>query len=370
MLSDAQRARYDRHLKLEEFGAAAQERLLESSVLVVGAGGLGSPALLYLAAAGIGRLGIVDDDVVDMSNLQRQVVHRNHDVGSPKAASAERAVRDLNPDVAVEIHDFRLDEGNSRALLSEYDLVLDGSDNFPTRYLINDAAYFERRPVMHGSIYRFEGQVTVFAPRKGPCYRCLFPHPPPADSVPSCSQAGVLGMLPGVIGMVQATEAVKLLAGIGEPLIGRLLRYDALGMRWSELRLGRDSACPLCGDEPSISEVKSIEQAAAAVQSVQPMTPEELEELRMGGVDHLLLDVREPAEVVAGGISGAWNIPLRELPQRLGELGDWHERLVVCQCQRGGRGAEAAELLKCAGFNRLANLEGGYLGWRRLLAIG
>lgn len=363
MLNDAQRTRYDRHLKLEEFGAQAQERLLASSVLIVGAGGLGSPALLYLAAVGIGRLGIVDDDVVEVTNLQRQVVHRDRDIGGPKATSAARAVRELNPNVTVETHDLRLDEDNARALVGDYDLVLDGADNFPTRYLINDAAYFERRPVVHGSVYRFEGQVTVFAPGAGPCYRCLFPMPPPAESVPSCSQAGVLGVLPGVIGTVQATEAVKLLAGVGDHLIGRLLRYDALGMRWSELSLGRDPACPLCGDDPSIFEVKSIEQTSRG-QRIRPITAKELEELRSVGADHLLLDVRDPSEIAAGSIGGHRNIPLSELHRRIAELIDWRERLVVCHCQRGGRGAQAAELLERAGFENVANLEGGYLAWR------
>lgn len=260
MLSDTQRVRYDRHLRLEEFGLGAQQRLLGGSVLVIGAGGLGSPALLYLAAAGVGRLGIVDDDLVDRSNLQRQIAHRDADVGTPKAQSAARAVRDLNPEIETEVHDCRFDESNARALLREYDVVLDGADNFPTRYLINDAAFFEGKPVVHGSIYRFEGQVTVFDAGEGPCYRCLFPYPPPAGTVPSCSQAGVLGVLPGMIGVAQATEAVKLLAGIGEPLVGRLLRYDSLAARWSEMRLDRDRSCPLCGPSPVIKEVAGTEQ--------------------------------------------------------------------------------------------------------------
>lgn len=367
MLSADQVARYDRHLRLDEFGSGSQERLCAGSVLVVGAGGLGSPALLYLAAAGVGRIGIVDDDMVDRSNLQRQVVHRDSDVGTPKAASAARALRELNPDVTVEDHEVRLDEHNARELLRGFDLVLDGADNFPTRYLINDAGYLEGVPVVHGSIYRFEGQVTVFAGGPGPCYRCLFPQSPPLGSVPSCAQAGVLGVLPGAIGAVQATEAIKLLAGIGEPLIGRLLRYDALAMRWSELRLQRDPACPLCGDDPTIPKPlgSKVDCAEEAHHDVQQLSPAEYSALRAGAEEHLLIDVREPSEVAAGSIEGHLNIALAELSGRLTELEPWRDRLVVCQCQRGGRSLEAARLLRRAGFERVASLNGGYLAWRR-----
>jgi molybdopterin/thiamine biosynthesis adenylyltransferase/rhodanese-related sulfurtransferase len=367
MLSDSQRARYDRHLRLEEFGAPGQERLLESSVIVVGAGGLGSPALLYLAAAGVGRIGIVDHDVVDRSNLQRQIVHREADVGVSKAKSAARAVRDLNPDVEVHAFDRPFGEENARVLLREYDLVLDGADNFPTRYLINDAAFFEGKPVVHASIHRFEGQVTTFARDRGPCYRCLFPAPPPAGSVPSCAEAGVLGMLPGMIGIAQATEAVKLLAGIGENLIGRLLHYDALATRWNEFRLERVPACPLCGDDPEITEVASIDLICATDfgEGIRRLSASEYAHLRGGDEAHLLLDVREPSEVAAGSIAGHRNIPLGDLPERLAELSDWRERLIVCQCRRGGRSLEAAELLRRAGFRHVAILDGGYLAWRQ-----
>lgn len=367
MLTADQTARYDRHLRLDEFGARSQERLCAGSVLVVGAGGLGSPALLYLAAAGVGRIGIIDDDVLDRSNLQRQVVHRDSDVGSPKVASAARTLRELNPDVTVEAHELRLSEENARELLRGYDVVLDGADNFPTRYLINDAGHLESVPVVHGSIYRFEGQVTVFGGGSGPCYRCLFPQAPPEGTVPSCAQAGVLGVLPGVIGSVQATEAIKLLAGIGEPLIGRLLRYDALAMSWNTLRLARDPACPLCGDAPTISEVATIDRACVPDPRdvLQQLSTAEYRGLRGAGEEHLLLDVREPAEVAAGSIDGHRNISLDELPGRLAELEQWRDRLVVCHCQRGGRSLEAARLLRRAGFSRVANLEGGYLAWRQ-----
>ena len=364
MLTDDGRTRYDRHLRLAGFGEAAQERLLVGSVLVVGAGGLGSPALLYLAAAGVGRIGIVDDDVVDRSNLQRQVAHRDRDVGTAKAVSAARAVRERNPDVTVETHELRLHGGNARELLRGYDVVLDGADNFETRYLVNDAAFLERVPVVHGSVHRFEGQVTVFAPGEGPCYRCLFPSPPPPGSVPSCAQAGVLGVLPGTIGTVQATEAIKRLTGLGDPLVGRLLRYDALGMRWSELRLPREPSCPLCGDAPSITEVAPSGAAPCSVDDLRRLDPATYAGLREAGAEHLLLDVRDPSEVAAGHIPGHRHIPLAELRDRVRELEAWRDRLVVCQCQRGGRSLEAAELLREAGFARLANLEGGYLAWR------
>jgi molybdopterin/thiamine biosynthesis adenylyltransferase/rhodanese-related sulfurtransferase len=365
MLSEAQRARYDRHLRLEGFGGRGQERLLESSVLVVGAGGLGSPALLYLAAAGVGRIGIVDDDVVDSSNLQRQVIHREGDVGSPKAQSAARAVRELNPGVTVESHYRRFDVRNARELVRRYDVVLDGADNFTTRYLANDAAFLESKPLVHGSVYRFEGQVTTFARGGGPCYRCLFPVPPPFGSMPSCVQAGVLGVLPGTIGMAQATEALKLLSGIGETLAGRLLRYDALAMSWDELRLPRDPNCPLCGDLPTITEIQVIESSCPPGEGVRRLSPAEYALLRDGEQEHLLLDVREPSEVAAGNIAGHRNIPMMELAGRMGELDGWRGRLVVCQCQRGGRSLEAAELLRQAGFTRVASLDGGYLAWRQ-----
>lgn len=364
MLSREQRIRYDRQLRLYSFGEVQQQRLLNAAVLVVGAGGLGSPVLLYLAAAGVGRLGIVDDDVVDLSNLQRQVIHRDRDVGTAKVASAARAVRDLNPDTQVDEHDLRLHEGNVRALISRYDLVVDCTDNFTSRYLINDAGFLERVPVVHGSIYRYEGQVTIFSRDAGPCYRCLFPVPPPAATIPSCAEAGVLGVLPGMVGTVQATESIKWLTGLGESLVGRLLRYEALAMRWSELRLRRDPSCPLCGDTPSISEVRAIDGEDCLVNNLQRLDPANYQRLRSANEQHILLDIREPSEVAAGSIEGRVNIPLRELPARLSELKRWRDQLIVCQCQRGSTSLEAVELLREAGFPRLAHLEGGYLAWR------
>lgn len=361
MLTDDQRIRYDRHLRLDEFGPEGQERLLASSVLVVGAGGLGAPALLYLAAAGVGRIGIVDDDVVDRSNLQRQVIHRDRDVGEPKARSAARAIAELNPGTRVDVHALRLDRGNARDLVRRYDLVLDGTDNFGTRYLLADAAHLEGVTVVHGSVHRFEGQVTVFAPGAGPCYRCLFPHPPPVGSLPSCAEAGVLGVLPGTIGMIQATEAIKVLAGLGTALIGRLLRYDALHMRWNELRLGRDPNCPLCGDAPTITEVAARDEGCAA-DGIERLSAGAYDRLRARGEDHLLLDVREPAEVAADSVPGGRDIPLGDLPGRLAELHEWRDRLVVCGCASGVRSLAAAGILREAGFTRVANLDGGLRG--------
>lgn len=365
MLTNERRERYDRHLRLEGFGEVAQERLLAGSVLVVGAGGLGSPALLYLAAAGVGRIGIVDDDVVERSNLQRQVVHRDADVGVAKVASAARAVREANPDVDVRAHETRLDAGNARALIGAYDVVLDGTDDVAARYLIGDAGWLEGVPVVHGAVHGFEGRVTVFARDEGPCYRCLFPVPPPAGALPSCAGAGVLGVLPGAIGTVQATEAIKRLAVVGESLVGRLLRYDALTGRWSELRLPRDPACPLCGDRRSIRDVVAPAPSPACdAPELVRLRPGDLERLRGEGREHLLVDVREPHEVAAGALPGARCIPLGELRERMGELDDWRDRLVVCACRRGGRGIEAARLLRRAGFSRVAHLEGGSLAWR------
>lgn len=329
----------------------------------MGAGGLGSPALLYLAAAGVGRIGIVDDDVVDRSNLQRQVVHRERDVGVPKVDSAARAITDLNPDVRVDAHRVRFSARNARSLVSGYDVVLDGTDNFGTRYLINDAAFLEGVPFVHASVFRFEGQVTLFPGTSGPCYRCLFPNPPPPGSVPSCAEAGVLGVLPGVVGTLQATEAVKLVAGIGRSLSGRLLSYDALAMTLRELRYAADPACPLCGDAPVITEPVDSE-AACEVGGIERLSAAQYGALCARGDEHLLLDVREPGEVAAGSIDGYLNVPLNELESRIDEIHGWRERLVVCMCQVGERSLRAARLLRSAGFTTPANLEGGLVAWR------
>jgi adenylyltransferase/sulfurtransferase len=375
-LTAAQCQRYARHLTLPEFGTAAQEKLLGSSVLLIGAGGLGSPLALYLAAAGVGRIGIMDFDAVDVSNLQRQVIHRTQDVGTPKARSAKRAINDLNPEVQVEIYEEGITSANALQIVAKYDIVIDGTDNFPTRYLVNDAAVMLGKVNIYGSIYRFEGQATVFDSRKdasgkrrGPCYRCLYPEPPSPGEVPSCAEGGVLGVLPGIIAMVQATEAIKVLTGIGEPLVGRFMRYDALGMNFRQLKIRRDPACPVCGDHPTVTQLIDYEQfcglkrGEAEAAPAREMGVAEYEALRDAGTDHLLLDVREPFELTICQIEGNVNIPLGQLPQRLGELSAWKDRLVVCQCKSGRRSMKALDTLAKHGFTKLVNLEGGILAW-------
>jgi adenylyltransferase/sulfurtransferase len=364
MLTPEQQLRYARHLILPGFGSESQEKLLRGSALIVGAGGLGSPVALYLAAAGVGRLGVVDDDVVDLSNLQRQILHRTRDAGTPKTESARRAIADCNPDVQIECIRERFAEANARALVRQYDVVLDCADNFPTRYLVNDAAALEGRPVVHGAIFLFEGHAAVFDARRGPCYRCLFPDPPEPDAVPSCAEAGVLGVLPGVIGTIQATEAIKLLTGLGEPLAGSLLVYNALAMTFRKLRLLRNPECALCGERPSIRDAVAIPwNCRAADPAVTQMTVSACRTLRASGQEHLLLDVSEPDEVAAGHIEGAMTIPLGSLAGRLDELASWRDRVVICQCRSGARSQRAAELLSQHGFTRVVNLAGGYLAW-------
>jgi adenylyltransferase/sulfurtransferase len=360
--------RYKRHLALPEFGAEAQQRLLASRVLLIGAGGLGCPLAQYLAAAGVGTLGLVDFDVVDASNLQRQVLYGTADVGRPKAEVARERILALNPDVKVEVHQVRLDAGNALALLGEYDVVVDGTDNFPTRYLSNDACVLLGRPNVHGSIFRFEGQATVFDARRGPCYRCLYPEPPPPGSVPSCAEGGVLGVLPGLVALIQATETIKLLAGIGEPLIGRLLQVDALEMSFQEFRLRKDPACPVCGERPTVTALIDYDgfcgvPRSADEPSVREKSAVDVAAMRAAGEPFLLLDVREPAEWEAARIEGALLVPLGELAARLGELEDWKTRRVVVHCRSGARSAKAAKLLQQHGFGDVWNLAGGIQAW-------
>ncbi|MBL7076808.1 MAG: molybdopterin-synthase adenylyltransferase MoeB [Kiritimatiellae bacterium] len=371
MLRPDQQQRYARHLSLPGFGLEAQERLLASSVLLVGAGGLGSPAALYLAAAGVGRLVVVDDDAVDLSNLQRQVLHSTDRAGMPKVESAKRTINGINPDVAVVTINERFTDRNARELVGQCDLVLDGADNFPTRYLVNDAAYFEGKPVVHGSIHLFEGQCTVFARGRGPCYRCLFPVPPAPGTVPSCAEAGVLGVLPGIIGTAQATEAIKLLTGIGEPLIGRLLRYDALAMQFQTLSIRRNDGCPLCGGDPTIHTVREIEYTCVTpAQRALEIDIAEFEQLRNAGTRCCLLDVREPHEVAGGTVPGSLHIPLGQLQARIGELQEWRREEVVCICHVGIRSIRAAELLQQGGFERVASLRGGFAAWMKSGSVG
>jgi molybdopterin/thiamine biosynthesis adenylyltransferase/rhodanese-related sulfurtransferase len=374
-MTPAQFQRYARHLTLPEFGVAAQEKLLASSVLLIGAGGLGSPLALYLAAAGVGRIGIMDFDVVDVSNLQRQVIHRSQDVGTPKARSAKRGINDLNPDVRVEVYEEGITSSNALEIIAKYDVVIDGTDNFPTRYLVGDACVMLGKVNIYGSIYRFEGQATVFDGRKladgsraGPCYRCLYPEPPSPGEVPSCAEGGVLGVLPGIIAMVQATEAIKALTGIGKPLTGRLMRYDAMNMQFRELKIRRDKTCPVCGDHPTITTLIDYEQFCGLKRGEEGPTAVELdpaayEKIRDAGTEHLLLDVREPFELGICQIEGNTNIPLGQVPARVGELAAWKDKLVVCQCKSGRRSLKALDVLQKNGFTKVVNLSGGILAW-------
>jgi adenylyltransferase/sulfurtransferase len=332
-------------------------------VLCVGAGGLGSPAALYLAAAGVGTIGLVDFDVVDLSNLQRQIIHGTADVGRSKLDSARARIASLNPEVHVETFEARFSAANARTLVEAFDVILDGTDNFPARYLVNDACVLFGKPNAWGSIFRFEGQAAVFAAPGGPCYRCLHPEPPPDGLVPSCAEAGVLGVLPGVIGTIQATEALKLILGTGEPLIGRLLIYDALKMRFRDLKLRRDPDCPICGDRPTITALH--EYAAYCEAGVPPgsdeMTVKELHRRIAAGSAPVVLDVREPSEAAICRIPGSILIPLGDLPRRLGELDPGAE--IVVHCKSGRRSAQAVALLRGKGFARPANLAGGILSW-------
>jgi len=352
-------SRYARQTILPELGVAGQERLAAGSVLIVGAGGLGSPVALYLAAAGVGRLGLVDFDLVDETNLQRQVIYGTPDVGRPKLAAAAARLRALNPEVTLDLHEEPFSAANARALVTSCDVVVDGTDNFPTRYLVNDACVLADTPNVYGSVFRFEGQASVFATRGGPCYRCLHPEPPPLGLIPSCAEAGVLGVLPGLIGMIQATEAIKLLTGIGEALVGRLLLYDALRLKFREIALARDPDCPVCGDRPVIRELVQYDRTCDPAET--QMTAEELHQWRAAGRPHALVDVREPAEHAAGVIDGAVLIPLGQLMQRVGELPT--DRPVVVYCQSGGRSARAVAALRNHGIDA-HNLAGGILAWR------
>ena len=371
-LSPEEIKRYSRHLIMPEMGMDGQRKLKQSSVLCIGAGGLGSPAAMYLAAAGIGRLGIVDFDVVDYSNLQRQLLHTTNDVGRTKLESAREKVVALNPHVQVDTYEEALSSENAMRLFKGYDVILDGTDNFPTRYLVNDACVLSGIPNAYGSIFRFEGQASVFATKDGPCYRCLYPEPPPPGLVPSCAEGGVLGVLPGVIGVIQATESIKLLTGIGEPLIGRFLIYDALKMKFRELRLKKDPECPVCGPNPTVTKLIDYDQFcgvtpahatdnAGGTVSDWEITPVELKKKLDAGETPFILDVREPNEYQINRIPGSTLIPLGELPRRYQELP--RDREIVAQCKMGGRSAKAMDFLKTVGFTNVKNLKGGILEW-------
>jgi len=370
-LSQEEIKRYSRHLIMPEVGMDGQRKLKQGSVLCVGAGGLGSPAAMYLAAAGVGRIGVVDFDVVDYSNLQRQLLHGTPDVGRSKLESARDRIHALNPHVQVDTYETMLSSDNALELFEPYDVILDGTDNFQTRYLVNDACVLTGKPNAYGSIFRFEGQASVFATKDGPCYRCLYPEPPPPGLVPSCAEGGVLGVLPGIIGVIQATEAIKLMMGIGEPLIGRFLIYDALKMRFRELKLRRDPDCPVCGDNPTVTELIDYDQFCGITPpSDEPaddgsqaweITSLQLKKRLDAGDALLVLDVREPNEYQINRIDGSVLIPLGELPRRYQELP--RDRRIITQCKVGARSAKAMEFLKSVGFEDVLNLRGGILEW-------
>jgi adenylyltransferase/sulfurtransferase len=366
--------RYSRHLIMPEVGVEGQRRLKAAKVLCVGAGGLGSPASLYLAAAGVGTLGLIDFDTVDFSNLQRQVLYSTDDVGRPKMKAAHDRLHGLNPNIRVVSHETTLNSGNAMEIFRGYDVIVDGADNFPTRYLVNDACVLLGKPNVYGSIFRFDGQVSVFATKHGPCYRCLYPEPPPPGLVPSCAEGGVLGVLPGVVGTIQATEAIKLVLGAGDPLIGRLLLFDALQMRFRTLKLQKDRECPVCGDRPTVTKLIDYEQFCGITPAVRAadrgtLSPEletDVEDLkeRLDRGDVYLLDVREPREVDIARIRDSVLIPLGELPKRLHELpkGPGAPDIIV-YCKSGVRSAKAVNILRERGFDRVQNLKGGILAW-------
>jgi len=374
-LSREEIKRYSRHLIMPEVSLRGQKRLKAASVLLIGAGGLGSPAAMYLAAAGIGRLGLVDYDTVDYSNLHRQIMHGTKDVGRAKLASARETILDINPHVQVEPYAVPLTSANALEIMTPYDIIIDGADNFPTRYLVNDACALLGKPDVYGSIFRFEGQATVFHAAEGPCYRCLFPEPPPPGLAPSCAEGGVLGVLPGIIGAIQATEAIKLALGIGESLIGRLLIYDALAMTFDEIRLRKNPDCPVCGENPTITKLIDYEQfcgvpahdhseyATATNGGILSITPLELKRRLDNGDDLLILDVREPYEWTISNLGrmGAMLIPMGQIADRLDELDMARE--IVVQCRTGSRSAGVIDELQRYGFKKLLNLEGGINRW-------
>ncbi len=366
-LSNDEVLRYSRHLIMPEVGMAGQQKLKAARVLCVGAGGLGSPLALYLAAAGVGTLGLVDFDVVDFTNLQRQIIHTVDDVGRPKLDSAAEKLTAINPFVNVRKFETKLTSANALDLFRDFDVIADGTDNFPTRYLVNDACVLSGKPNVYASIFRFEGQASVFATQDGPCYRCLYPEPPPPGLVPSCAEGGVLGILPGLLGVIQATEVIKLILGSGESLIGRLLLVDALGMRFRELKLRKNSDCPVCGANPSIHELIDYNEfcgirgeEAPVTSGVPEIQPAELKAHLDSGDDIFILDVREPHEYQICNLGG-YLIPLGDLPARMNELDSSRE--IVAHCRSGVRSAKAVTLLRQAGFAKVKNLAGGILAW-------
>jgi len=371
ILSPEELARFNRHIILPQVGLEGQEKLKQAKVLCIGTGGLGSPISLYLSAAGVGTIGLVDFDVVDESNLQRQIVHFTADVGRPKVESARDKLLGINPYLNVNLHGDGIRRDNVRDIVRDYDIVVDGTDNFPTRYLVNDACVLENKPLIYASIFQFEGQATVFHYKDGPCYRCLYPEPPPPGLVPSCAEGGVLGVLPGVIGLIQATETIKIILNQGSTLTGRLLLYDAMDMKFREVKLRRDPTCPACGEHPTIHEVVEYEQFCGLppteakeeeeILTEDDITPAQLKQMRDENPGLYVLDVREPHEVAICRIEGTWEIPLGQLPQRFAEVPK--DQDVVVHCKLGGRSTQAMEFLKSQGYTNVKNLAGGIIRW-------
>ena len=375
MMTNEQVMRYGRHLIMPEVGVEGQEKINAAKVLMIGAGGLGSPSALYLAASGVGEMTIIDPDVVDLSNLQRQIIHDTSSVGMPKVESARRRIAEVNPNVKVNAIQDMLSNDNVRQLVREHDIVVDGTDNFQTRYMVNDTCIFEKKLNVYGSIFRFDGQSTVFCDPEGPCYRCLYPEPPPPGMVPSCAEGGVLGILPGIIGVIQATEAIKLILGKGDPLIGRLLLYDALAMKFRELKIRKDPSCPVCSANPTITELQDYdyfcgigsgarlggEEEEGAGQPVPQISAKQLKDMLDAGRKVTLVDVREPQEWDIVHLEGAKLIPLGTLPERMNEL-DTADDIVV-HCHHGTRSAQAIKFLRKMGFEKLTNLAGGIDSW-------
>ena len=376
-MTDEEITRYSRHILLPEVGSAGQQKLFHSKVLIIGAGGLGCPAALYLAAAGVGTIGIVDHDRVSLSNLQRQILYGQGDVDLPKTEAAFSKLKQLNPNIQVKKHSFKLSAQNVAKTFQKYDYILDGTDNFPTRYLVNDACILMGKQNIHGSIYRWEGQSTIFGAKGGPCYRCLFPEPPSADAIPNCAEGGVLGVLPGIIGLVQATETIKLILGKGDSLVGRLLLFDALSMKWKEVKAFKDPNCPICGADPTLTELAEAKEVCCAGGKTRGVTTKELnknsekeiipvemvEIMKNDANNFLLLDVREPAEHEIARIEGAKLIPLGELPQRIDELEDYRNKTIIIYCHHGIRSLKAVNYLQDRAFPSLQSLKGGIESW-------
>jgi sulfur-carrier protein adenylyltransferase/sulfurtransferase len=369
MLSNEEVARYSRHLIMPEVGMTGQRKLKAASVLMIGTGGLGAPLGMYLAAAGVGRLGLVDFDVVDSSNLQRQIIHGTKDVGRPKIASARDRLEDINPHVEIETHETRLTSANAMGLFEHYDIIVDGTDNFPTRYLVNDACVLAGKPNVYGSIFRFEGQASIFWAARGPCYRCLYPEPPPPGLVPSCAEGGVLGVLPGIIGAIQANETIKIILGAPDIMVNRLLLFDAWRMRFRELKLRKDPNCPVCGEHPTIKELIDYEEFCGITQqpevaqpTMEEITATELKQRLDKGDDIQIIDVREPHEYEIGQIPNSKLIPLGQVLTRMNEIDP--DRETVVHCKMGGRSAKAIDALQRSGFTgKLVNLAGGITAW-------